>query len=222
MNRRRRRSVTTHRGVFAGRPARPGSSPGPGRRSGRSHSSAPAARSSANRSVCSRSHTPPAASRPCAGSRLNPSRSRARAVGAATRSRSGVQHGQDPLQRLSVRQRPAARIAEALLPLRQQRSIRSLNPSETIHGATDIGTSQLDDGYRRRWSSEERVPSCRPEFSGHGRPEVVEKGFEDEVVAGRDPVAPDRLVLTERLAVDGVSNQRSTVNRPHLEPVLTL
>jgi hypothetical protein len=121
MNRRRRRSVTPHRGVFAGRPARPGSPPGPGRRSGRSHSSAPAARSSANRSVCSRSHTPPAASRPCAGSRLNPSRSRARAVGAATRSRSGVQHGQDPLQRLSVRQRPAARIAEAPLPLRQQR-----------------------------------------------------------------------------------------------------
>ena len=41
-------------------------------------------------------------------------------------------------------------------------------------------------------------------------------------MAGLDPVAPDRLVLTESLAVDRVSNQRSTVNRLHLEPVLTL
>jgi hypothetical protein len=118
----------------------------------------------------------------------------------------GVQHEQDPLQRLPVRYRLAARIAEAPLPLRQQR----LNPLPQPVGDDPRRNSHRHLPARRRIPTpfliRERVPSCRFEFSGHGRLEVVEKGFDDEVVAGLDPVAPDRLVLTERLAVDRVSN----------------
>jgi hypothetical protein len=147
---------------------------------------------------------PPAARRPCAGSRLSPSRSRARAVDVSTRSRCAART-RSPAAPLGPA--PACgRIAEAPLPLRQQR----LNPLPQPVGDDPRRNSHRHLPARRRIPTpfliRERVPSCRSEFSGHGRLEVVEKGFDDEVVAGLDPVAPDRLVLTERLAVDRVSN----------------
>src|SRR5262249_37757951 len=45
--------------------------------------------------------------------------------------------------------------------------------------------------------------------------------FEDEVVGGLDPFAPDRLVLTDGLADNGVANERSTLDGPGFEPVRT-
>ena len=59
-----------------------------------------------------------------------------------------------PLQRLAIRQTLPARIAKAPLLHRQQRSTNSHNSSETIHGATAIGTplslTTDADGVRRQ------------------------------------------------------------------------
>ena len=77
----------------------------------------------------------------------------------------GVQHEQDPLQRLPVRQPLATRIAKAPLDLRQQRldplpQLVRHDPRRNSHRHP----SELDDRMPTAFVVSERVPSFRFEF----------------------------------------------------------
>src|SRR6266511_3865219 len=52
--------------------------------------------------------------------------------------------------------------------------------------------------------------------------DVVEESLKDQVVKRLDPLTPDRLILPDRPALDGVANNRPALDRLQLKPVLCL
>ena len=111
----------------------------------------PAARQAAARAAAPRRL--PAATHPAAGSRSSRSRSRARAADAARRSRCSSTN-KIPCSACPIIEPLPARIAKTPLALGSNGSTRSHNSSDTIHGATAIGTPPSlttdADGVRRQ------------------------------------------------------------------------